>query len=95
MKKTCLIITLVLAFDATIYSQPIQAAGTSVFYQQKKKVRASVTGVGETKFEAESDLRKNVNLITFDSNFKIIRANTVGSVGNWTSTVVIEYYEER
>ena len=65
------------------------------FTNKKKKVRASVTGVGETKFEAESDLRKNVNLITFDSNFKIIRANTVGSVGNWTSTMVIEYYEER
>lgn len=95
MKKTCLITFLVIAFGVSNYPQAIQAAGSSVSYQQKKKVRASVTGVGETKFEAESELRKNVNLITFDSNFKILRANTVGSVGNWTSTMVIEYYEER
>jgi hypothetical protein len=95
MKKTCLITFLVIAFGVSNYPQGIQASGPSVFYQQKKRVRASVTGVGKTQFEAESELRKNVDLITFDTTFKIIRANTVGSVGNWTSTMVIEYYEER
>lgn len=93
MKKTCLIIFLVIAFIVSNYPQAIQAAGSSVSYQQKKKVRASVTGVGATKFEAESELRKNVDLITFDFSFRILRANTVGSNGNWTSTMVIEYEE--
>jgi hypothetical protein len=94
MNKTCLIIALVFAFGATTYSQPIQAACSSVSYQQKKKVRVSVTGVGKTQFEAESELRKNVDLIAGDRTiFKILRANSVGSNGNWISTMVIEYEE--
>ena len=94
MNKTCLIIALVFAFDATTYSQLIHAAGPSVFYQNKKKVRVSVTGVGKNQFEAESELRKNVDLIVGDRTiFKILRANSVGSIGNWISTMVIEYEE--
>ena len=94
MRKTCLIIFLVFAFGVPNYPQAIQASDPSVFYQQKKKVRASVTGVGKTQFEAESELRKNDDLIAGDrTNFKILRANSVGSNGNWTSTMVIEYEE--
>jgi predicted outer membrane protein len=55
-----------------------------------KKVKASVTGIGKSKFLAEVDAAKAAREVSGGS-YSTVRKNTTGSGSSWTCAMTIEY----
>ena len=66
--------------------QPCVAAG--------KKVKASVTGTGKSKFAAETDAKRAARDVA-GGFYRTIRSNTTGSGSSWTCAMTIEYSEKK
>lgn len=69
------------------------AAEHSTFVAAAKKVKASVTGSGKTRFEAENDAAKAAREVSGGS-YNTIRKNATGSGNSWICTMTIEYTQK-
>lgn len=77
-------------FLASGFAGSIPAAEPLPQVAADKKVRASVTGVGKSRFEAESDADRNARKVSGGVYSRISRT-TNGSGTNYVCTMVIEY----
>ena len=58
-----------------------------------KKVKASVSGTGKSKFAAETDAKRAARDVA-GGFYRTIRSNTTGSGSSWTCAMTIEYAEK-
>ena len=58
-----------------------------------KKVKASVSGTGKSKFAAETDAKRAAREVAGGS-YRTIRSSTTGSGSSWTCAMTIEYAEK-
>lgn len=100
MKDLChrafLPLLLALACGATgiglAQANPIDPSAFEAAAQAKDtKARASVTGTGKSRFEAENEADRTARDVAGGSSYTVIRRTTNGSGTNWTCTLVIEY----
>ena len=94
MKKLVYLVVMVAAMFAV--GLPVGQATTTEHSQlvaAGKKVKASVTGTGKTKFAAETDAAKAAREVS-GGMYTRIRKNTTGSGSSWTCTMTIEYTQK-
>ncbi len=75
-------------------SMPANASDNVMASLLAKKIKASVTGVGDSKSKAESDAARSAREVAGGS-YTTLRKNTSGSGKNWTCTMTIEYTEKK
>jgi hypothetical protein len=57
------------------------------------KIKASITGLGKTKYKAEEEATKTAREVS-DTTYRVIRKNTIGKEDNWICTMLIEYVQK-
>ena len=93
MKKLLYLVVVAGMIGVGLPTEQAMAAEHSPFVAAAKKVKASVTGSGKTKFEAENDAAKAAREVSGGS-YNTIRKNTTGSGTSWICTMTIEYTQK-
>ncbi len=95
MKKLMLLLMIVSMFFGIGLSLTHAESPESLpFVAAAKKVRANVTGTGDTRGEAEKNAREAAHDVAGTYSFTVVRKNTTGSGKTWVCSMTIEYTEK-
>jgi hypothetical protein len=94
MLKLFSLLVVVASLAAAVPAAQTTATDPCPMAAAAKRVKASVTGVGKTKYEAENDAERAAREVSGGS-YSTVRKNTSGSGSSWTCAMTIEYTEKK